>query len=330
MQRRILGAVAALVMVAGQAQAQTPAAPQLTVSGTAYAQWNYNLSGDQHMNAFDVTRTYINFNGKFANGVSTRITPDIYRNADGSLGYRLKYGYVSYQPNAGNVTYKFGLIQTPFVSRDEDLWDYRMQGSIAVDRNGVMSSADFGLSADAKLANGRFDLNAGIYNGEGYKVGEVDQRKDFMVRGSYLLSATNDNSSMGGFRVTGYAGIGKAAAGVARERYLGQLSYRTTQYTLAGEYVNVNNGGVKGSIISAFGVYHMNSQWALIGRVDQVDPNTDADNDANTRIIAGASYQLSPNLRLLGDVDLLSHEAGDPDVAVDPRNQALFQLQFTF
>ncbi|HTK55408.1 MAG TPA: hypothetical protein VL295_01175 [Gemmatimonadales bacterium] len=330
MQRRILGAAAALVMMAGQAEAQTPAAPQLAVSGTAYAQWNYNLSGGRHLNAFDVTRTYINFNGKFANGVSTRITPDIYRNADGSLGYRLKYGYVSYQPNAGNVTYKFGLIQTPFVSRDEDLWDYRMQGSIAVDRNGVMSSADFGLSADAKLANGRFDLNAGIYNGEGYKVGEVDQRKDFMVRGSYLLSATNDNSSMGGFRVTGYAGIGKAAAGVARERYLGQLSYRTTQYTLAGEYVNVNNGGVKGSIISAFGVYHMNSQWALIGRVDQVDPNTDADNDANTRIIAGASYQLSPNLRLLGDVDLLSHEAGDPDVAVDPRNQALFQLQFTF
>lgn len=330
MQRRMLGAAAALMMVAGQAQAQTPAAPQLTVSGTAYAQWSYNLSGDQHLNAFDVTRTYINFNGKFANGISTRITPDIYRSADGSLGYRLKYGYVAYQPNAGNVTYKFGLIQTPFVGRDEDLWDYRMQGSIAVDRYGVMSSADFGLSADAKLANGRFDLNAGIYNGEGYKVGEVDQRKDFMVRGSYLLSATNDNSSMGGFRVTGYAGIGKAAAGVARERYLGQLSYRTTQYTLAGEYVNVNNGGVKGSIISAFGVYHMNSKWALIGRVDQVDPDGDTDNDASTGIIAGASYQLSPNLRLLGDVDLLSHEAGDPDVAIDGRNKALFQLQFTF
>jgi hypothetical protein len=331
MQRRILGAAATLVLTAGQAQAQTAAAPQLTVSGTAYAQWNYNISGDQHINAFDVTRTYLNFNGKFANGVSTRITPDIYRNADGSLGYRLKYGYVAYQPNAGNVTYKFGLIQTPWMSREEDLWDYRMQGSIAVDRNGVMTAADFGLSADAKLANGRFDLNAGIYNGEGYKVGEGDQRKDFMVRGSYLLSATNDNSASGGFRVSGYAGIGKATGGADRERYLGMLSYRTTRYTLAGEYVNVNNAGITGSIISAFGVYHLsNNKWAVIGRVDQADPDTDVDNDANTRIIAGASYQLSPNLRLLGDVDLLSHEAGDPDAAIDPRNQALFQVQFTF
>src|SRR6476469_1314745 len=112
MQRRILGAAVTMMLVAGQAQAQTPAAPQLTVSGTAYAQWNYNLSGGRHLNAFDVTRPYINFNGKFAGGVSTRVTPDIYRVTDGSLGYRLKYAYVAYQPNAGNVTYKFGLIQT--------------------------------------------------------------------------------------------------------------------------------------------------------------------------------------------------------------------------
>ena len=332
MQRRILGAVAALVLAAGQAQAQAPAAPQLTVSGIAYAQWNYNLSGDQHLNAFDVTRTYLNFNGKFAGGVSTRITPDIYRNADGSLDYRLKYGYVAYQPNAGNVTYKFGLIQTPWVSREEDLWEYRMQGSIAVDRAGVMGSSDFGLSADAKLANGRFDLNAGIYNGEGYKTGEVDQRKDFMVRGSYLISATDDNSSAGGLRVSGYVGIGRTPGDGHRDRYVGQLSYRSQRVTLAGDYVRTKDGGgTNGSIISAFGVYRLaDSKWAILGRVDQYDPDTDLDNDASTRIIAGASYQLSPNLRLLGDVDLLSHEAGDPDLAVDPRNQALFQLQFTF
>ncbi|HVX87478.1 MAG TPA: hypothetical protein VG940_01020 [Gemmatimonadales bacterium] len=331
MQRRILGVAVAMAMVAGTAAAQTPAAPQLSVGGVAYAQWNYNLSGDQHLNAFDVTRTYLNFNGKFAGGVSTRVTPDIYRNADGSLGYRLKYGYVAYQPKANGITWKFGLIQTPWVGREEDLWGYRMQGSIAVDRAGVMSSADFGLSADAKLANGRFDLNAGVYNGEGYKTSETDQRKDFMVRGSYLLSATDDNSATGGLRLSGYAGIGKAAGGVDRDRYIGQLSYATTRYTLAGEYVSVTNGDITGSIISAFGVYRLsNSKWALIGRVDQYDPDTDTSDDASTRIIGGASYQVSPNLRVLGDVDLLSHEAGDPDLAVDPRNQALVQLQFTF
>ena len=60
------------------------------------------------------------------------------------------------------------------------------------------------------------------------------------------------------------------------------------------------------------------------------DPNTDVANDKQTRLIGGVSYQLSPNLRLLGDIDLVPHEAGDPTIPVDPRNQALFQVQFTF
>ena len=86
---------------------------------------------------------------------------------------------------------------------------------------------------------------------------------------------------------------------------MGQLSYPTTRFTLAGDYVSVKNGDVTGSIISAFGVLRLtNSKWAVIGRVDQYDPDTDTDNDASTRVIAGASYQVSPNLRLLGDEDL--------------------------
>ena len=156
MQRWIRGtamaALAAATLMGGGLAAQGTPAPTLSVSGVGYAQWNYNLSGTQHNNAFDMTRTYINVTAKFAGGVSTRATSDIYRDpADGSLKYRLKYGFVAYQPNAGNVTYKFGLIQTPWVSREEDLYDYRMQGPIALDRNKIMTSADFGLGADPRV-----------------------------------------------------------------------------------------------------------------------------------------------------------------------------------
>ncbi|MEO6067091.1 MAG: hypothetical protein ABIQ41_03800 [Gemmatimonadales bacterium] len=331
--------LAAATMTGGElaAQAATPA-PQLSVSGVGYAQWNYNLSGTQHNNVFDVTRTYLNFNAKFSGGVATRVTPDIYRNGDGSLGYRLKYGYVSYQPNAGNLTYKFGLIQTPWLSREEDLYDYRMQGGMAWERGGYLSSADFGLSADAKFMSGRLDVNAGVYNGETYKKTEGDQRKDFMARASYRLGTSDDNSASGGLRLTAYAGIGRPTGGGNRDRYIGMLSYKSTRWTLAAEYGMTRDSSTvaptaltKGSIITAFGVYRLPaSKIALIARVDLTDPNTDLSNDRQTRIIGGVSYQLSPNLRLLGDVDLLSHEAGDPTIPVDARNQALVQVQFTF
>ncbi|HET7040535.1 MAG TPA: hypothetical protein VFI13_00890 [Gemmatimonadales bacterium] len=343
MQRWIRGtamaALAAVTMTSGVAAQGTPA-PTVSVGGVGYAQYNYNLSGTQHNNAFDMTRTYINVTAKFAGGVSTRATSDIYRDpADGSLKYRLKYGYVAFQPNAGNVTYKFGLIQTPWVSREEDIWDYRMQGSIGVDRNGIMTSADFGLGADAKLAGGRLDLNLAIVNGEGYSKPEGDQRKDYEVRASYRIANSDDTGPYGGLRLSGYAGIGKPTTGGERNRFLGMISYRTKQYTLAAEYVTTKDSTTgpaavaerKGSLISAFGVYHLtNSKVAVIGRVDIYDPNTDTANNKNTRIIAGASYQLSPNLRLLADADLLSHEAGDPTATIDPRNQFLLQAQFSF
>ena len=338
----LLAAITAATMTGGELAAQAAApAPQVSVSGVGYAQWNYNVSGTQHLNAFDVTRSYLNFNAKFAGGVAVRVTPDIYRQAsppDNALAYRLKYAYVSYAPGAANVTWKFGMIQTPWLSREEDLWDYRMQGSMALERYTGMSSADLGLSADAKLAGGRIDLNAGIYNGEGYKKAEQDQRKDLMVRASYRISTSNDNSAFGGLRVSGYAQIGRPTGGGERHRYLGMVSYKTTQYTLAAEYAVTKDSStaaatpeVSGSLISLLGVYHIShSKLALIGRVDLADPNTDVSNNKSTGIIAGASYQLSPNLRVLGDVDLLSHEAGDPSVAIDGRNKALLTAQFTF
>lgn len=339
--RGLLLAVMAAATMSGRrlaAQAAPIPAPQLSISGVGYAQWNYNISGTQHDNTFDVTRTYLNFNAKFTGGVSTRVTPDIYRNADGSLGYRLKYGYVSYQPNAGALTYKFGLVQTPWLSREEDLYDYRMQGGMALERGGYLSSADFGLSADAKLMNGRLEVNAGVYNGESYKTTDGDQRKDFMARASYRLAASDDNSASGGLRLTAYAGIGRPTGGGDRDRYIGMLSYKSTRWTLAAEYALTRDSSTvaptpltKGSVVSAFGVYRLPaSPVAPIGRVDLNDANTDVSNNRTTRLIAGASYQLSPNLRLLGDVDLLSHEAAIPALAIDPRNQFLFQAQFTF
>lgn len=345
MQRWIRGtamaALAAATLVSRPLTAQSAPAPTLSLSGVGYAAWNMNLSGTQHANAFDVTRTYLNFNAKFSGGVATRVTPDIYRNADGSLGYRLKYGYVSYAPGAGNVTWKFGLVQTPFISRDEDLWDYRMEGSIAAERYaglaGGMSSADFGLSADTKLAQGRLDLNLGIYNGETYKKAEGDVRKDFMARASFRIAPTDDNSATGGFRVTGFASVGKPTGGGERNRYLGEVSYKTTRFTLAGQYITMSDSVaatptvVKSAIISVFGVYHLpNSKASLIGRWDSFDPDTDTPDNKQTRVIAGAAYQLSPNLRLLANVDMLSHEAGDPKLFIDARNQALLTAQFSF
>jgi len=324
---------AAILTTSLRAQGQAPPAPQVTVGGLVYTQYQYSDAPIAAKSTFDMTRAYVNVLGRFSNGITTRVTTDILPNPAGNQSIRLKYAFAAWTPTGSSLTYKLGMIHTPWVDFEETLWDYRMQGTIAVDRNPIggpstMTAADIGVGVDGHWNGERINGQFVIVNGEGYSGGTGDFRKDVEARVSVRVQPTNDNSRVGGLRVSGYAGIGKVTGtGADRNRYLGMLSYKTTQYTVAGEFVSVKNAAVTGSIISAFGVYHLarSSKVAFIGRVDVFDPNTNAANDGNTRIIGGASYQLSPNVRMLADIDRVKPQGGGTAI-----NQFLVQAQFVF
>jgi hypothetical protein len=336
--------------LAGTLRAQAPAAqaPQVTVGGVSYLQYVYQLKDTaNHQNNFDVTRAYINVLGRFSGGVSTRITADIQRvgGGDNSLRYRLKYAYVSYTPTGSSLTYKLGQIHTPWIDWEEALWDYRMQGQMAMERGDLvtprsyLSSSDFGLGVDGKWGPDKVNMQVGFYNGESYSGGTGDKRKDLMGRVSVRVMDTNDSGRVGGLRVSAYGQYGKPTSGGKRQRLLGMVSYRSKQITLAAEYAVTKDTvtapaapELSGSVASVFGVYHFtNSKAAVIARVDLIDPNTDTGNNRQTRFIGGVSYQLTPNLRLLGDLDMVSYQGGTPTPALEAvRQQAYFQAQFTF
>jgi len=271
----------------------------------------------------------VNVLGRFSGGITTRVTADIIPSAVTNQQLRLKYAFAAWTPTGSSLTYKLGMMQTPFVDYEETLWDYRMQGTIAVDRNGAMTSSDIGFGVDGKWNNDQVNGQIAVVNGEGYSGGTGDFHKDLEARVSVRVKPTNDASRVGGLRLTGYAGVGKygpAFAGNDRNRYLGQVSYRSQQFTLAGEFVSRKDSTQTGSILTAFGVYHLTGgKVAVIGRVDLVDPDKNVANNKNTRIIGGLSYQLSPNVRLLADLDRLSFESG-----ATATNQVLLQAQFVF
>jgi hypothetical protein len=359
--RVVLGAaVLGVALVLGA----RPAAAQTSVSGVVYAQWMYTMWKDTlhadsnitHINNFDISRAYINVNGSFAGGVKGRVTADIYRVADGSLAYRLKYAHVTWTPEHSPLTFKFGQVQTPWVDWEESLWNYRMQGTVAMDRQGYETSSDFGAALDGNFSADLFNFSAGIYGGEKYNGAPGDGRKDLEARASFRLMGTSDGSRVGGLRVTGYGHFGTPTTGGQRNRFLGMLSYRSNDLTLAAEYAAITDsvtggpsaigGGStvatshqkKATVLSAYGVYHFPStRFSLLGRVDIVNTNT-ADTTVQskfTRLIAGAAYQVSPNLRLLADVDMTNYRSGyvvstSNYAAYVNRNQFLLQAMYSF
>ena len=342
--RRALGV--AVVAATGRvvpvtAQQTAPSPPQVTVSGVVYGQYLYQLkdslgAGDQ--NQFSIQRAYINVVGKFSGGLQTRVTGDLQPSGSGNQMLRLKYAFAAWTPAGSDLTYKLGLLHTPWLDWEEALWDYRMQGTMALDRNGYATAADFGAGIDGKWQDDQVNGQLTVVNGEGYSGGTGDNRKDVMARVSVRLVKTDDNSRVGGLRLTGYAGVGKPTSGGTRNRFLGMLSYRSKQFTLAAEYAATKDTvtvtpvpETTGRVISAFGVYHVQSSGvALIARVDVVDPNTSVSGDRQTRVIGGISYQVTPNLRVLADIDNLSYETTPTGLQDATRSRGLFQMQFTF
>src|SRR5881392_3571653 len=345
--RRALG-VAVVTAAAGAAplaaQQAAPAAPQVTAGALVYTQYVYQLKDSvNHFNNFDITRAYLNVLGRFAGGVTTRVTVDVQRfgaipgttpqATDNSLRLRLKYAFATYTPQGSPLTYKAGLIHTPWLDWEEALWDYRVQGTMAMDRAGYMSASDYGVGVDGKWMADKVNFQFTVVNGTFYSNTSAGAGKDAQARVSVRVLDTNDSSRVGGLRITGYAGYGRALAG-DRNRFIGMISYRSKEITLAGEAAVTEDGvlsATNGHVYSAFGVYKFpQTKAAVIARVDVLHRQAGAV-DKQTRFIAGVSYQLSPNWRLLADWDYADYQTDALNAAnFATRSQALFQTQINF
>lgn len=352
---RVMLAVALILGVHAEA-----ARAQVTVGGVGYLQYAYSLTADStliatrgspaHDNNFDVARAYVNVLGKFANGVQTRITTDVdgRKAAANQLTIRLKYAYVGWTPEKSALTFKTGLFTTPWIDYEEAVWGYRMQGTTLYDRTSFFPSSDFGIGADGTWNGDAVNMQVGAFDGEGYSNAPGDPGKDLEGRVSVRLAKTDLAGRVGGLRLTGYGQVGSATGGGSRNRFIGELSYKSKQLTLAGEYgMRQDSTGAKTPKQKgvAFGVYGVlsipNSKAAIIARFDSFDPNSDSTSaagaklgnaaiDKQTRIIAGVSYAIAPNLTVMLDLDSTTLQYGSSNAFAVANKNLYFHTQFTF
>lgn len=171
-----------------------------------------NTPGPQNnlFNSFDITRAYLNFFFFPTEGLTFRITPDVYRaigngtnpaigrattfasNLDGSLDYRLKYGYLDYnrlfdflKPMTGN-SIEAGQVPNVFLPWAEDLYGFRYVTEVPWNYYGL-SSAQIGVQITGPLKFGEkqlqyVDYGIGVYNNANYKQYEQTNTKQFMSR----------------------------------------------------------------------------------------------------------------------------------------------------
>jgi hypothetical protein len=217
----LLASVSASRVAAQQAPYPSPSGPAINLGVTIFTDYSYRPEPrltDADGNAikagvFNVSRGYIDLQGSINSVLQFRLTPDVARDTgetvstNGSLRVRLKYAYAVFRLErwTGRWTGAFvrlGLQQTPYIETHSGVYRYRFQGTPFPQRDGGLSSADSGVSAHIGFPGNYGDVQAGIFNGEGYQRAEVNDQKSFEVRGT--LRPLPGSAALKGLRVTGY------------------------------------------------------------------------------------------------------------------------------
>ena len=199
---------------------------------------------------FNVSRAYINVTGNVSHLVGFRITPDITRDTDagalnGNLVFRIKYAYAQVNLDQWTGDWKstwvrLGIQQTPLIDWEENIYRYRFQGTMFVEREqigGNLTSSDAGASFHTNLPGNFGDVHAGVFNGEGYTRSEVNDQKAFQVRGTIRPLASTGSLLARGLRVTAFYDADHYIANAERKRFVANAILEHTHFIAGYDYL---------------------------------------------------------------------------------------------
>jgi hypothetical protein len=334
---------------------------KVKLSARAYLRYSYEL-GEEARNANQFTLDRLYFQGEFSatSRVRFQITLDAgaTRNATGNQVFfaETKSAFIEVKDLLMPGTYlRAGILPLAWIPYEEDLWGYRVQGPLSMDRWGYLTSADVGLAFGGTLPSkyGSFQVN--VTNGEGFRSVEPGKRKELQARLSL-----NPLASLGGLPaglfITGYGSYGryddKDLAARDRSRVVGEVGLKAPAVTVAAAYVRARDPNAKlssrytlsadsmahGQGMYAFGVLDVGALTPslrgvdLLVRYDALDPDTELENNDVNLLIAGVGYRWNPNIKSLINYETVSYGAdvGGVDTHKPAEQRIKVQTEFRF
>lgn len=319
----------------------------LSVEALGYIDYSVGESGvagddTRSLNRFTLTRGYLTVKKRILPWMSARTTADIHQDSDEDWKFRLKYLYAELRPqDMGPFTQmkaEIGQGHIPWLDFEEHVNPYRAQGTMAVERAGLLNSADVGLSlrgnlggelTDAKKRTGNHHYDGrygswhvGVYNGGGYHAKEKNDNK--VLEGRLTLRPLPD--ALPGLQLSYFGITGKGNADPGPDYTVNDVmaSYEHPMGIVTAQYFQ-STGNAKGSLVDGTGDALDTEGYALFGRI--VAPGThrkltafgrydhfDADKDAVVAddadydlYIAGLAYDLHHGNMVLIDYETVRY-----------------------
>lgn len=278
---------------------------RVTFGVVSFLQYDYEMHERDGYNAFDVTRGYLDVTGRLSNRIKVRFTTNVRPTTDASLDAnltaRLEYAYLEAAWTA-NRTFLFGMQPTPWLTFEESINRYRVQGSMFAEREGLIPGpSDLGAAFVYKRKS--FEVHGGVYNGEGNGQAEIDKFKS--VQGRVTATVYSMNAGESRVRVSGFYSYGWYARDRPRNVAIAMASFESPHVVATGQYLSATDNpfvvtDVERQGFSFSGEARMGpTGWAALGRVDFFNPDADRENDNERRyIIGGAHWSQLPHGRV--------------------------------
>jgi hypothetical protein len=202
-------------------------------------------------------------------------------------------------------------IQTPLIDYEEQIYRYRFQGAVFVDREGYIGASDAGLAAHFDLPGNHGDLHGGVYNGDGFNRAEANDQKSAQLRVSYRPLPSSPIWK--GLRLTGFVNEDHVVRGAKRERIVAQVTYEHPRLNVGFDHLNTTDASssrsreIEGEGYSIWATPRLTPQWELLLRHDEMKPD-DATSQRRTRNIAGVAWWV-PNLQKVTAAMMLDYDS---------------------
>lgn len=307
----------------------------VTISGQWFFGYQKKRINQVEENEFLLKRGYLTVEKQFSQSVRGRITQDVSvdqeGDGEGDVELRLKYGYVRFYFDDFALFHssfvEFGLVHRPWIDFEQKINRYRVQGPMFLDRNNILSSADYGFTFTTLFGGevaeeyqktvsssypGKYgSATFGIYNGGGYHAIEENENKIFEGR----ISLRPLPFYAPGIQLSYVNLFGKGNVVESPDFNLNafSISYESIYLNFLGTIIS-GKGDQSGKLINEFEESYSTSGYtlfseiklpgipfALIGRYDFLEYA----NFERKNYIAGAAYKFLGDNKILIDYDLM-------------------------
>lgn len=194
-----------------------------------------------------------------------------------------------------------------------DLWEYPLIEKNLEEAEKKMNSAELGVGFHSLLPRGYGEFSLQAFNGNGYtNIVEVNPNKALlgnlsvipvpgvMLKGSYWKAEQPSGDTL-------------LPPQLDQDRYAGLLQVKYGPVTLIGEYLGTKDHETSGMGYMGFAEFAVNKRLGIVARYDYFDNDTDVDNDAHARIMAGLNYIFAKNLLAQLNYQLKTYEDAERD-----------------